>query len=172
MSKSHPNQTERQMMVMVGNKQPPATSEVGEPTKQVRVIEASELDLTPVAEGYGTIQPARVWSGVAQVSAELTELKVEENNVKASLSIEERSLKIAQRELQRITKLTKQGTASQSDLDTAERTLLISRNAVQNVKNNLALFLVPAVYCILDDFDLLGRLQDESDEELEALDQH
>ncbi|MCG8486681.1 MAG: efflux RND transporter periplasmic adaptor subunit [Chromatiales bacterium] len=165
------------LMVMVGNKQPPTTSEAGEPTKRVRVVEAPQLTLTPVAEGYGTIQPARVWSGVAQVSgrivelhprlrngeiiakdtlllkidpvdyelnlaqvsAELAELKVEENNVKASLSIEERSLKIAQRELQRITKLTAKGTASQSDLDNAERNLLNSRNAVQNVKNNLAL---------------------------------
>ncbi|RLW70849.1 MAG: efflux transporter periplasmic adaptor subunit, partial [gamma proteobacterium symbiont of Stewartia floridana] len=132
------------LMVMVGNKQPPTTSEGGEPTKRVRVVEAPQLALTPVAEGYGTIQPARVWSAVAQVSgrivelhprlrngeiitkeslllkidpvdyelnlaqvsAELAELKVEENNVKASLSIEQRSLKIAERELQRITKLT------------------------------------------------------------------
>lgn len=164
-------------MVMVGNKQPPVTSEAGEPTKLVRVVEAPQLALTPVAEGYGTIQPARVWSGVAQVSgrivelhprlrngeiiakdtlllkidpvdyelnlaqvsAELAELKVEENNVKASLSIEQRSLKIAERELQRITKLTAKGTASQSDLDNAERNLLNNRNAVQNVKNSLAL---------------------------------
>jgi hypothetical protein len=29
----------------------------------------------------------------------------------------------------------------------------------------VALFLVPAVYCILHDFNLLGRLHDESDEE-------
>ncbi|MCG7905188.1 MAG: efflux RND transporter periplasmic adaptor subunit [Candidatus Thiodiazotropha taylori] len=165
------------LMVMVGNKQPPTTSEAGEPTKRVRVVEAPQLALTPVAEGYGTIQPARVWSAVAQVSgrivelhprlrngeiitketlllkidpvdyelnlaqvsAELAELKVEENNVKASLSIEQRSLKIAERELQRITKLTAKGTASQSDLDNAERNLLNSRNAVQNVKNSLAL---------------------------------
>ncbi|PVV21143.1 MAG: hypothetical protein B6D78_08495 [gamma proteobacterium symbiont of Ctena orbiculata] len=31
----------------------------------------------------------------------------------------------------------------------------------------VALFLVPAVYCILDDFNLLGKLHDESDEEIE-----
>ncbi|MEW8063184.1 MAG: efflux RND transporter permease subunit, partial [Candidatus Thiodiazotropha sp.] len=30
----------------------------------------------------------------------------------------------------------------------------------------VALFLVPAVYCILDDFNLLGKLHDESDEEI------
>lgn len=165
------------LMILVNNKQPPVTSEAGEPTRLVRVIEAPQLDLTPMAEGYGTIQPARIWSGVAQVSgrivelhprlrdgeiiakgtlllkidpvdyelnlaqvsAELAELQVEEDNVKASLAIEERSLKIAQRELQRITKLASKGTASQSDLDNAERNLLAGRNAVQNVKNNLAL---------------------------------
>ena len=165
------------LMMMAGNKQPPVKSEGGEPTKLVRVIETPQLELTPVAEGYGSIQPARVWSGVAQVSgrivelhprlrdgeiiakeslllkidpadyelnlaqveAELAELEVEESNAKASLSIEQRSLKIAQRELERITKLTAKGTASQSDLDDAERNLLNSRNAVQNVKNSLAL---------------------------------
>ncbi|MES9942493.1 MAG: efflux RND transporter periplasmic adaptor subunit [Candidatus Thiodiazotropha sp. 6PLUC2] len=165
------------LVLMVGQKQPPETKEVGEPTKLVRVIETPQLELTPVAEGYGTIQPARIWSGVAQVSgrivelhprlrngeiitkdtlllkidpvdyelnlaqvtAELAELQVEQNNAKASLSIEERGLKIAQRELERVTKLTAKGTASKSDLDNAERNLLNSRNAVQNVKNNLAL---------------------------------
>ena len=65
------------LMVMVGNKQPPVTSEAGEPTKRVRVIEAPQLALTPVAEGYGTIQPARVWSGVAQVSGRIVELHPE-----------------------------------------------------------------------------------------------
>ncbi|MEJ2591505.1 MAG: efflux RND transporter permease subunit, partial [Candidatus Thiodiazotropha sp.] len=33
----------------------------------------------------------------------------------------------------------------------------------------VALFLVPAVYCILDDFKLLGRLHDETDEEMEPM---
>jgi multidrug efflux pump subunit AcrB len=32
----------------------------------------------------------------------------------------------------------------------------------------VALFLVPAVYCILNDFNLLGKLHDESDEETSA----
>jgi multidrug efflux pump subunit AcrB len=34
----------------------------------------------------------------------------------------------------------------------------------------VALFLVPAIYCILDDFNLLGRLRNESDEELLGID--
>jgi multidrug efflux pump subunit AcrB len=35
----------------------------------------------------------------------------------------------------------------------------------------IALFLVPAVYCILADFNLLGRLHDESDEEMPEVSQ-
>lgn len=164
-------------MLMAGNKESPVKTEGSEPTKMVRIIETPQLELIPVAEGFGSIQPARVWSGIAQVSgrivelhprlrdgeiisqdslllkidpadyelnlaqaeAELAELEVEETNAKASLSIEQRSLNIAQRELARITKLAAKGTASQSDVDDAERNLLNSRNAVQNVKNSLAL---------------------------------
>jgi RND family efflux transporter MFP subunit len=165
------------LFMMASNKQPPQKTAPGEPTKLVRTVQAQQLDLIPVAEGYGAVQPARVWSAVAQVAgrivdihprlrdgevisdaslllqidpvdyelnlaqaeAELAELEVEASNAKASLSIDERSLNIAQREFQRISKLAKKGTASQSDVDDAERTLLVSRNAVQNVKNTLAL---------------------------------
>lgn len=76
---------------------------------------------------------------LAQAEAALAELDVEEANAKASLSIEQRSLGIAQREFKRITQLAAKGTASQSNVDDTERNLLNSRNAVQNVKNILAL---------------------------------
>jgi RND family efflux transporter MFP subunit len=85
------------------------------------------------------IDPVDYQLNLAQAEAELAELEVEATNAKASLSIEERSLSIAQREFQRISKLAKKGTASQSDVDDAERNLLTSRNAVQNVNNTLAL---------------------------------
>ncbi|MCU7892243.1 MAG: efflux RND transporter periplasmic adaptor subunit [Candidatus Thiodiazotropha sp. (ex Ustalcina ferruginea)] len=165
------------LMFMAGNKQAPEKAELGEPTKLVRTINAQQVELIPVEEGYGAIQPARVWSAVAQVAgriveihprlrdgeiisedslllqidpadyalnlaqaeAELAELEVEEANAKASLSIEQRSLVIVQREFKRITKLAAKGTASQSNVDDIERNLLTSRNAVQNVKNILAL---------------------------------
>jgi RND family efflux transporter MFP subunit len=165
------------LLMMASNRQPPQKADPGEPTKLVRTMQAQQLELIPVAEGYGAVQPARVWDAVAQVAgrivdihprlrdgeiisegslllqidpvdyqlnlaqaeAELAELEVEASNAKASLSIDERSLAIAQREFQRISELAKKGTASQSDVDDAERTLLTSRNAVQNVKNTLAL---------------------------------
>ncbi|MCU7847532.1 MAG: efflux RND transporter periplasmic adaptor subunit [Candidatus Thiodiazotropha sp. (ex Lucinoma kastoroae)] len=165
------------LMFMAGNKQAPVKAESGEPTKLVRTINAQQVELIPVAEGYGAIQPARIWSAVAQVAgriveihprlrdgeiisegslllqidpadyvlilaqaeAALAELEVEEANAKASLSIEQRSLGIVQREFKRITQLAAKGTASQSNVDDTERNLLNSRNAVQNVKNILAL---------------------------------
>jgi RND family efflux transporter MFP subunit len=165
------------LIMMASNRQPPQKTEPGEPTKTVRTVDAQQLDLIPIAEGYGSVQPARVWSAVAQVAgrivdihprlrdgeiisegslllqidpvdhqlnlaqaeAELAELEVEASNAKASLSIDTRSFDIAQGEFQRISKLAKQGTASQSDVDDAERILLSSRNSVQNVKNTLAL---------------------------------
>ena len=164
-------------MISVSGKQPPAKVENVEPARAVRYVEATRLDLVPIAQGYGAVQPARTWSAVAQVSgrvvfahprlhdreiidagevlleidpvdyelalaqaeAELTELQMQAQNAQASLSIEKRNLKLAQREMARMEKLAKQGTASHSDADTAERTMLSTRTAVQNLENTLAL---------------------------------
>jgi RND family efflux transporter MFP subunit len=164
-------------VVMAGNRKPPAKAQRGEPTKVVRTVEARQLELIPMAEGYGAVQPARVWDAVAQVAgriveihprlrdgeiigqeslllridpadyqlnlaqaeAALAELEVEASNATESLAIEERRMDIAQREFQRITKLAEKATASQSDMDDAELSLLASRIAVQNIKNTLAL---------------------------------
>ncbi|MBF0367867.1 MAG: efflux RND transporter periplasmic adaptor subunit [Magnetococcales bacterium] len=165
------------LMWSVSHKQPPAKIERGEPTRVVRVIEVPQLDLTPTAEGYGPVEPARVWSAVTQVAgrvveihpqlrdgeiipegallvridpvdyelamaqakAELTALAVQEKNAKASLAIEARNLSLSEKELQRKRKLVKQGTASQRQADEAERAMLGSRTAIQNLKNTLAL---------------------------------
>ncbi len=165
------------LLLMAGGRKPPVQAETTTPAKPVRTLQVQQVDLVPVAEGYGSVKPAQLWTGVAEVSgrivelhprlrdgeilpagtlllridpvdyelnlaqaeAELAELDVEQSNAEASLNIEQRNLKIAQREFERISKLAKKGTASQSNLDDAERTLLNSRNAVQNIRNNLAL---------------------------------
>jgi RND family efflux transporter MFP subunit len=54
--------------IMAGGKQPPQKSESSEPTRVVRVINIVERDFTPITEGYGSVQPAQVWSAIAQVS--------------------------------------------------------------------------------------------------------
>lgn len=165
------------LMLMAGNRKPPVQAETTTPAKPVRTLEVQQVDLVPVAEGYGSVMPAQLWTAVTEVSgrivelhprlrdgeilqagtlllridpvdyelnlaqaeAALVELDVEQTNAKSSLEIEQRNLGITKREFERISKLAAKGTASQSDLDEAERTLLNNRNAVQNIRNTLAL---------------------------------
>lgn len=165
------------LAVMAGGRPPPSLSTEGEPARAVRSVKVPIRDLVPVAEGYGTVQPARVWTAVAQVSgrviemhpklrdgeiitagtplfridpvdyelslaqaqAELAELEVKAENTQASLTIEQRNETIAARELERLRKLAAKGSVSQSNVDEAERGLLSTRAAVQNLKNTLAL---------------------------------
>lgn len=166
------------MLVVMGNsRKPPTEINVGESSATVRVVTASSVDLIPEARGFGEVQPARVWSAVAQVAgrvveihprlrngeilpagtllfridpvdyelelaqarAELAELTVKEENTRASLEIDRRNLAVAQREQERLAKLSQKGTASRSDVDLAERSVLTARTAMQNSENNLAL---------------------------------
>ncbi len=165
------------MAWQVGQRPEPARVSSSEPARPVRVVSALRGDVVPVAEGYGPVQPARVWRAVAQVAgrivsmaddlgngtvvtagtellridpvdyelelarieAEQAELGVEDENTRASLAIERRSLDLARREFERIESLVARGTASQSDLDAAERELLSARNRVQAQENTLAL---------------------------------
>ncbi len=162
---------------LTGNKQPPQQVETPTPPQAVRTLTVPQLDLRPVAEGYGSVQPAKVWSAIAQVSgrviemhprlrdgeiiaagellyridpvdyelareqlkAELAELEVNQLNTIELLNIEQRNLQLAQRELERLQSLAKQGNISRSSADSAERTMLNSRTAVQNLSNTLAL---------------------------------
>lgn len=58
-------------IVMVSGKQAPQKLDRGEPTRFVRVITVEERDFIPLAEGYGSVQPAQVWAAVAQVSGRI-----------------------------------------------------------------------------------------------------
>jgi len=60
------------LLFMVAGKQPPAKAERGEPTRTVRVIEVPLVKLVAKAEGYGQVQPARVWTAVSQVAGRVT----------------------------------------------------------------------------------------------------
>lgn len=88
------------------------------------------------------IDPADYELALAETRAQLAELAVEQSNAETSLAIEERGLRLAEEELQRLRTLSERGTASQSDVDQAERTALNLRTAVQNLRNQLTL--IPA----------------------------
>lgn len=85
------------------------------------------------------IDPTDYALALNQAQAELAELKVQEDNAQASLAIEERNLSLARQDLERQRKLVRQGTASQSSVDEAERVVLSIRTAVQALRNTLAL---------------------------------
>ncbi|MBT3196361.1 MAG: efflux RND transporter periplasmic adaptor subunit [Gammaproteobacteria bacterium] len=165
------------LMMLSGNKLVPTQVENREMVHAVRTITIPRVDLQPVAKGYGVVQPAKVWSAVAQVSgrvvemhsrlrngeiipagtllfridptdsmlaleqlkAELTELEVRQQNTKDLLKIEQRNLVLAEREATRLKELAQKGSTSQSSADSAERAMLSSRTAVQNLRNTLAL---------------------------------
>ena len=162
---------------MVGGKQAPQKAEQGEPVRFVRTITATKGDFTPVVEGYGSVQPARVWTAVAQVSgkiiemhprlrdgeiitsgtelfkvdpvdyelalvraqAELEELNAQGENSISLFKIEQRNLALAEKEFKRQKELADQGTGSRSRADEAERAMLGSRAALQNLENTVAL---------------------------------
>jgi multidrug efflux pump subunit AcrA (membrane-fusion protein) len=68
------------MIFMTGGKQPPVKSERGEPVRAVRIISISSMDLLPAAEGYGTVQPSKVWTAVAQVSGRIIDMHAKLRN--------------------------------------------------------------------------------------------
>jgi RND family efflux transporter MFP subunit len=85
------------------------------------------------------IDPVDYELSLAQAETQLAELEVQQSNASSSLEIELRNQQLARDEYQRLQKLLVKGSVSQSAADTAERTLLNSQAAVQNLRNNLAL---------------------------------
>ena len=96
-------------------------------------------EILPAGTLLFRIDPVDYELKLAQARAELAELAVKEENTRASLEIERRNLAVAQREEERLTKLSQQAVASRSDVDLAERSVLTARTAIQNSENSLAL---------------------------------
>lgn len=96
-------------------------------------------EIIPAGTLLFAIDPVDYELQLAQAKAELAELDVQEQNTRASLTIDRRNLQLAQREKDRISQLSTKGTASRSDVDNAERTMLSARTSAQNTENTLAL---------------------------------
>lgn len=162
----------------------PEQKEPQESSVRVRVINAPSLNVTPVAVGYGTVQPVSSWEAVAQVEgviiekhpllnkgtiiekgsilfqideadyklsiaqinadivalqAQRNELDAKEKNTRLSLEIENKSLQLSKKELQRLRRLINKGSVSQSDVETQERVMLAQQQSVQAHHNTLNL---------------------------------
>jgi len=108
-----------------------------------RVVEVNENLRRGAILAAGTeiarIDPANYVLTVRQRESDLKELEVEEENARASIAIQERSLDVARRDLNRQRDLRRSGAASQSTLDQAETALLTAEQSLQNLRNTLNL---------------------------------
>ncbi|KAA5606001.1 efflux RND transporter periplasmic adaptor subunit [Roseospira marina] len=95
--------------------------------------------ILPEGAEIARIDPATYALTVRQRETDLRELEVREENARASIAIEERTLEVARRDLARQRDLRRSGAASQATLDQAERTVLTGEQSLQNLRNTLNL---------------------------------
>ncbi len=62
------------LMLMAGGRQAPARSTEGAVVTPVRVLTVPRLDVVPRVTAFGTVQPDRVWQGVAEVSGRIADV--------------------------------------------------------------------------------------------------
>ncbi|MEA3436332.1 MAG: biotin/lipoyl-binding protein, partial [Thermodesulfobacteriota bacterium] len=74
---------------------------------------------------------ARLEAGINQIKAQLLELDVEEQNTRASLTIEQRSLALAEQSLKRKQTAREKKAISGDEVDREERTVLTQRQNIQ-----------------------------------------
>ena len=82
---------------------------------------------------------AQFEADIAQATAQLEELAVKEANDRASLEIEEASLALAERDLQRAETLLPRNAISAAEVDQQKRNVLTQRQSVQRLQNSLRL---------------------------------
>ncbi|MCP5371376.1 MAG: efflux RND transporter periplasmic adaptor subunit [Hyphomicrobiales bacterium] len=85
---------------------------------------------------------ARLEATVRDTQAKLAELDVREQNTRAALQIEDRSLALSRKDLERKQTLARQKNVSQAAVDQEERNVLARQQSVQTQRN--ALNLIPA----------------------------
>lgn len=91
---------------------------------------------------------SRAEADLSAINAQIAESRAREENTRASLKIEQSTLELTRRDLERKRKLLKQGNVSQSAVDLEERNYLKAQQSVQSLQNTLNL--VPSERRVLD----------------------
>lgn len=94
------------------------------------------------------LQLAQAKADFDSVTSELERLVIEENNLKLSLDIERNQLTIVEQEVKRKKSLLTKKLTSQSSYDQERRNLLVQRQKVQDLENQLKL--IPSRKLVLD----------------------
>lgn len=79
-------------------------------------------------------------ANIAAAEASLAEIAAKEENSLRLMEIEQRILEVARKEFARIQDLFERGTATQSALDAAQKSLLAQETSMTNLQNTLALY--------------------------------
>ncbi len=111
--------------------------ELNDKLEDGRIIRKGEL-LIKIDPADFELSASQQKATVSNIKAQLSELSAREKSTKASLAIAKRSLELAEKELDRVKKLEQSGTASSSEVDTAEVSVLTQRQSVQSYKSTLA----------------------------------
>lgn len=130
------------LVFMSAGKQPPAKAERGEPTRTVRVIEVPLVELVPMAEGYGQVQPARIWTAVSQVSGRVTYLhaKLRDGEILREgtelVHIDPRDYELALAQSQaELAELNAQEQNAKASLDIEKRNLVLAKKELERIQS-------------------------------------
>jgi len=129
------------LLFMVAGKQPPAQAERGEPTRTVRVIEVPLVELAPMAEGYGQVQPARIWAAVSQVAGRVTYIhpKLRDGEILPEgtelVHIDPKDYELAYAQAQaELAELNAQEKNARASLDIEKRNLTLAKNELERIQ--------------------------------------
>lgn len=130
------------LLFMVAGKQPPAKAERGEPKRTVRVIEAPLVELLPMAEGYGQVQPARIWTAVSQVAGRVTYIHprlrdgeiLPEGTELVHVDPKDYELALAQAQAE-LAELNAQETNARASLDIEKRNLALAKKELERIQS-------------------------------------
>ena len=129
------------LLFMVAGKQPPAQAERGEPTRTVRVIAVPLVELAPMAEGYGQVQPARIWAAVSQVAGRVTYIhpKLRDGEILPEgtelVHIDPKDYELAHAQSQaELAELNAQEKNARASLDIEKRNLTLAKNELERIQ--------------------------------------
>jgi len=115
--------------------------------KKGAILDESMLLLSIDPTDY-QLSIAQTQADIAATQAQLAELEIKEKNTHLSLAIEQRSLELTKKELERQRKLVNKGGISFSDVEKQEKNLLNQQQSVQNQNNTINL--LPTQKALLD----------------------